>query len=163
MSDSHGWEDEVRDVIEINSEVDMIIHCGDSELDRDSSVFRNVLVVKGNCDFGGDFPEEVYETIDDVSFYVTHGHLYNVKMTLERITYRGEEKNATIVCFGHTHIATCFQQNGVVYINPGSLRLPVRPKEQTYCICDVTNESITVQYFNREGIEVSDFKKTFIR
>ncbi|WP_100405036.1 metallophosphoesterase family protein [Bacillus solitudinis] len=162
MSDSHGWSEQVIEVVKRHEkEVDVVFHCGDSELEQQSTALKNIIVVKGNCDFGSDFSEEREETVQGVKFYIAHGHHYNVKMSLDLITYRGEEKQADIVCFGHTHIATSFQKNGTVYINPGSLRLPIRPKTQTYCICGVEDETITVRFYTREGEEVTELKTQY--
>ena len=51
---------------------------------------------------------------------VTHGHLYSAKYGLEKLSYAGEEKNADIVFFGHTHIPTDETMGNVRLINPGS-------------------------------------------
>jgi putative phosphoesterase len=164
MSDSHGWSKQVSEVVERHqSEVDAMFHCGDSELHPEAPELKGLVVVQGNCDMGFDFSEEKFESVQGVNVYVTHGHLYNVKMKMDPITYRGEEMKADIVCFGHSHIATSFQQNGVVYINPGSLRLPIRPKEQTYCICEVGDAEVIVRLYSRNGQELSELMKKFER
>ncbi|GAF64135.1 hypothetical protein BTS2_1027 [Bacillus sp. TS-2] len=153
MSDSHGWKEELSPVVQRHEqEVDYIIHCGDSELYEDHPALEKMMVVKGNCDFGEDFNEEIVKEIKGVSLFVTHGHLNQVKMTMTNLTYRAEEVGAQVTCFGHTHIATSFQENGVIYINPGSIRLPVRPKRtQTYVICEIEDNRVKVEFYNRVG------------
>ncbi|MBP3949692.1 metallophosphoesterase family protein [Bacillus suaedae] len=157
ISDSHGWQRELKEIVDrYRTEVDIIIHCGDSELDRDNEALTGVKVVKGNCDFGDDFEEEIIETVEATSIYVTHGHLYNVKMTTVPLTYRAEEKQADIACFGHSHIATTFEQNGIIYINPGSIKLPMGKRIRTYCICERTDDKTTVTFFEKDGVRVED-------
>ncbi len=165
MSDSHGWSEEVKSVVERHQhETKAIIHCGDSELTKDAAALKGVKTVKGNCDFGSDFPEDILEVYENVRVYATHGHLYNVKMTSTPLSYRAEEVGADIVCFGHSHMATSFMEQGSIFINPGSLRLPRSPKEQTYVLCDVTDTEIDVRFYEREtGKEITELAKTYQR
>ncbi len=165
ISDSHGWSEELEAVIERHkAEVEAIIHCGDSELAPSDRALEKVKVVAGNCDFNSDFPQERLEDIAGMRFYITHGHLHSVKNNLVKLSYRAEEVQAEVVCFGHTHHATCFQENGVTYINPGSLRLPARPKRvQIYCLCEINDEQIAIRFYERAGGEVEGLAQTFLR
>ncbi|MFC0557848.1 metallophosphoesterase family protein [Halalkalibacter alkalisediminis] len=164
ISDSHGWSKELQIVLDRHrNEVDALFHCGDSELTADDPVINGVKVVSGNCDFGTDFPDDVIEQIKGVTIYVTHGHLYNVKMTHVPLSYRAEEKQAQIACFGHSHVATTFQENGVVYINPGSIRLPREHKDGTYCICEYSDSTIEVTFYNYEGKKVTELSRQFTK
>lgn len=160
VSDSHGLEEELAQVIERHrGEVDVLIHCGDSELTKNNPILREVKTVKGNCDIGPDFPEEWQETIHGCSVYITHGHLYNVKATYVPLSYRGEELEADLVCFGHSHVADVFEENGIVYINPGSLRLPKNTNKKTYCICEWTSEGTTVSFYEQAGMPIEKLNK----
>lgn len=164
LSDSHGWRDELFDVFDRHhKDVDQIIHCGDSELPDDTEGLYETLVVKGNCDSGNvSFPNEIIQDMNGITFYITHGHLYNVKMSLVPLSYRGEEVGAKIVCFGHSHIATTVKENGVIYINPGSIRLPRGRSEQTYCICEAHEGRVTVSFFERSsGEEIAEMRKVY--
>ncbi|WP_078430187.1 metallophosphoesterase family protein [Alkalihalobacterium alkalinitrilicum] len=162
ISDSHGWRTELLNVLERHrKEVDYIVHCGDSELEIDAKELKGVIVVRGNCDWGSEFPEDVTLNISEqMTLYATHGHHYNVKMTSVPLSYRAEEVGAQIVCFGHSHIATTFMENGVVYINPGSIRLPRNRKEQTYCMCTIENNNqVDVTFYSIEGKIVEDLSR----
>lgn len=57
-------------------------------------------------------------------FFITHGHLYNIKMTLMNLAYKSEEAEADIICFGHSHAAGSELIEGKLFINPGSIRQP---------------------------------------
>lgn len=162
ISDSHGWEQELKKVIDRHrKDVDILIHCGDSELHKEHNALRGVNTVKGNCDFGDDFPNDITEEVKGVKIYVTHGHLYNVKMTHVPLSYRAEEKGANIACFGHSHVAGTFVENGVVYINPGSIRLPRNRVEKTYCICDYNDTIAIVTFYDIDGNVIKDMVYRF--
>lgn len=164
ISDSHGLTRELEEIIgRHKNEVERIIHCGDSELHHGEKIFSEVIVVQGNCDWKGEFPEEHLEQIENERLYVTHGHRYQVKTSYVPITYRGEEVGATIVCFGHSHVATAFMENNVVYINPGSIRYPRQRKEKTYAICEINDRQVFVRFFEISGRPMEPLAKTFQR
>ena len=52
VSDSHGLTKELEVIRERHlNDVDLMIHCGDSELMPDEKVMNGYLTVRGNCDF----------------------------------------------------------------------------------------------------------------
>ncbi|EIT85390.1 hypothetical protein A374_11620 [Fictibacillus macauensis ZFHKF-1] len=166
VSDSHGYREELQQVKERHQhEVERMIHCGDCELTADAKEMAGFVVVKGNMDYAApDLPTEAIELIGDACFYITHGHLLNVKESLVSLTYRTEETGAEVACFGHSHVAHCFETNGTIYINPGSLRLPRERTEKTYVLCDIDDQYITVHYLTLEtGEEVTDLQRQFPR
>ena len=61
-------------------------------------------VVRGNCDIDDRFPLEELFPIEDAKVFVVHGHKYNVKSTLMPLFYRAQEVQASVVCFGHSHL-----------------------------------------------------------
>ncbi|MDQ0208040.1 metallophosphoesterase family protein [Alkalicoccobacillus murimartini] len=164
ISDSHGWTDELEQVLASKrNEVDKIFHCGDSELVPNQGPLAGVTSVQGNCDMGQDFPEEWIEDTDLGRLYFTHGHLYQVKSHLQSLVRRAEEVGADVASFGHTHVATCFEEKGIVFINPGSIRLPSGSRDQTYCICELTEAAINVTYYTFDGQEMPELGGEFPR
>jgi uncharacterized protein len=162
MSDSHGWGQEVKEVIDRHKEeVDAVFHCGDSELEKSSEALQNVYTVRGNCDFGPDFPEEIVETVKGTTFFVGHGHLLNVKMTEMNLIYKGEESQADIVCYGHTHVPAAVQEKNLIILNPGSMRLPRQYPVGTYVLLEREGEEISVNFYSLEGKKIDDLSKTF--
>lgn len=97
-----------------------IIHLGDYEDDIEILNKFNVLYVKGNCDYKG----EEYKVLNtfDGKFFITHGHLFNVKFKYDNIYYKGLEIGADYVLFGHTHQPLIEKIHGIFLINPGSLK-----------------------------------------
>ena len=151
LSDSHGLTRELEDIKE-RHQLQHMIHCGDSELDYDADELEDFVKVAGNCDFDTNYPNEEKLTIDGLTFFITHGHLYNVKANLISLSYRAAEENAQVVCFGHTHIAGAEQNNKQLFINPGSIRLPKARKEKTYAIMEWENtDEINVTFYTVQG------------
>lgn len=165
ISDSHGLDKELFKVFDRHKhEVDAIIHCGDSELSKKKfSEYENLLIVGGNCDDDRTYEAEIYYELKPIKVLITHGHLYNVKFSAVKLSYRAEELGANLVCFGHSHIATAFQENGIVYINPGSFRLPKGRNERSYVIVNYQNyREMKVIFFDKRGNEIEDLNESFL-
>ncbi|WP_284139754.1 MULTISPECIES: metallophosphoesterase [unclassified Virgibacillus] len=152
ISDSHGMTKEV-DTIKKRHSLDLMIHCGDSELDMDAPILDNFIKVGGNCDFDSRYPNDQFFTVGGLSFFVTHGHLYGVKEGLTRISYKADEMGAQVICFGHTHVAGAIKQGNQLFINPGSIRLPRRRQERTYAIIewDEGFQHVQVSFYDMDG------------
>ncbi|MBR1747557.1 MAG: phosphodiesterase [Clostridia bacterium] len=93
--------------------------------DRLNAYAERILCVRGNCDSEVDqmvlaFPVlSDYATVltDKACLYLTHGHVYNIEAPLP-------VPKGSVVLSGHTHVPACREQNGVYYLNPGSVSLP---------------------------------------
>ena len=94
------------------------------------------FMVSGNCDgffFAGAKPPAVTSvSLDGFRFFLTHGHLYHAKFTLDPLYEAGVEHDADVVLFGHTHIAETryFEPDErhprpLWLFNPGSLTRPI--------------------------------------
>ncbi|MBD1381164.1 metallophosphoesterase family protein [Metabacillus arenae] len=162
MSDSHGLTEEVQLIKERHQgEVDAVFHCGDSELPLCEPTLEKIHIVMGNCDYDQKLPEEIIVDIKGVRFFVTHGHLHNVKSTLMNVKYRAEETNAQVVCFGHSHIAGVDYIDGILFLNPGSIHLPRVRREKTYAILEIEENKATVQFFEDSGKQVNELTHHF--
>jgi hypothetical protein len=152
LSDSHGLTDELSE-IKARHAVDYRIHCGDSELDIDAKPLEGYYKVAGNCDFDERYPNEEVLELGGVRFLVVHGHLHHVNQGLDRLSYRAEEVEADIICFGHTHVAMSIKNENQLFINPGSIKQSRGDiKEKTYAILEWdTAESIKLTYYTLDG------------
>lgn len=149
ISDSHGLTNELIRIKEKHKdEVNLLLHCGDSELSANDPALDGFIVVRGNCDFDEKFPEESVQTVGDTNIMITHGHRYQVKSTLTSLSYRALELDAKIVCFGHSHILGAEMLNGILFLNPGSIRLPRQRKEKTYCIIELIDDKIILNVYD---------------
>jgi len=163
VSDSHGLTKELKIIRERHlHEVDLMIHCGDSELMPTDKAITGYLTVMGNCDFGAEYPLETTSEVAGRKFFITHGHRYSVKSTLMTLKYKAEEYHADIVCFGHSHVLGAEVVGGTLFINPGSIRLPRERFEKTYVILDLQTDKIKLSVFELSGNELTNLAREFI-
>ena len=149
MSDTHGDAAVIERVKSYVPDADLIVHCGDSELDYAHPFLQGVQRVRGNCDRQEAFPEQIIEQLatGDILF-VTHGHLFNVKSTLMPLSYRADEVGATICCFGHSHLLGAEKIGNTLFINPGSLKKPRGRTEKSFVVLTIEDDRYTVQCYN---------------
>jgi uncharacterized protein len=161
VSDSHGWKDELQYLKHKYSSVDVMIHCGDSELTVDDDAINGFVTVRGNCDYEKAFPEDTVVDVADRKIFVTHGHHYNVKSSLMGLSYRAKEVSADIVCFGHSHLLGIEMVGGTLFINPGSIRLPRGRHERTYVLLDIKDHLIEVSVYDLQKGELRALRQQF--
>ena len=164
VSDSHGDRQALLHLKEqYEHEVDAMIHCGDSELQSNDQALQNFICVKGNCDLDARFSNESVRDLGGYRFFITHGHLYNVRMTLQNLSYKAEEVGANIVLFGHTHyVGSELGTDQVLYVNPGSILLPRGRNEKTYAILDLKEKEVIVNIYDYEGNHLQDLSASYI-
>ena len=106
----------------------MVVHLGDYYDDGETlaQVYPNLTVhqVAGNCDryrapVGA--REMLCYKLGGVMTYMTHGHLFHVKLGIGALTAEARRYGAQAVLYGHTHIPDCHQEtDGLWVLNPGS-------------------------------------------
>ena len=129
ISDTHRSLGKVYSVLkDINDKIDAVIHCGDvvEDVYRLKSMYPDLKFykVKGNCDYGSSEPDEETFILCGKKFFITHGHNYSVHWSTDRLYYKALEVGADICVYGHTHIPSIENCNGIILINPGSLSQP---------------------------------------
>jgi uncharacterized protein len=162
VSDSHGLTKELEVIRERHlAEVDLMIHCGDSQLMEDNKAMTGYLTVMGNCDFSG-YPLETITEIAGRKIFITHGHRYSVKTSMLNLGYKAEEVKADIVCFGHSHVLGAEVIEGKLFLNPGSIRMPRERLEKTYVILNLLDEKIMMSVFELGGQEINELAREFV-
>lgn len=139
FSDTHGNVDLLKKFKEILKETDYIIHLGDNKRDIDffaQQLGDKIYSVYGNCD--GAKGNMVFE-IEGLKFFITHGHEYGVKSSLDRLIYAGKEVGANVICYGHTHVSNIECVDGITLINPGCME---RGSKNSYCYAVVHGSKI---------------------
>ncbi len=163
VSDSHHEQDCLLRLKEkYENKVDAMIHCGDSELEKDDPAIQGFQTVRGNCDFGADFPNDLVTQVGDYRIFVTHGHLYNIKMTLMNLRYRARELDADFVFFGHSHELGAELIDQTLILNPGSISLPrgqIRVK--TYALIESVPEGVCVKFMDEDDQELTELTQVF--
>ncbi len=163
VSDSHGDRDILVDLINYyESQVDGLFHCGDSELEQDDPVWRKMLTVKGNCDYSPGFKTVQVVKKEGDTIYMTHGHLFNVRFGLTQLAKAAKEQKANIALFGHTHELGVKWQDGILFLNPGSISQPRgQYQEKTYAIIESTDKEYFVKFYDRSKKKVPGLDFTF--
>src|SRR5690625_1457086 len=136
-----------------------MIHRGDSELAGDHQAIEGVHTVRGNCDHDERFPEEKVLLIDGITFFVTPGHLHQVKSRtgLANLSDYATEKKVQVICYGHTHIAGAEKIDGRLLITPRSSRMPRNRQAKTYAILSWNAPTdVLVEFFTVAGVPVKE-------
>lgn len=123
MSDTHLSKYNIKKACSSLKKVDAIIHLGDNVQDVEEIkkyYDGEIINIKGNCDFAK-MPSEKTFIMGGKKFFITHGDKYGVKYDTFKLGYKAKEIGADIVCFGHTHVPYIELEDGVWYINPGSV------------------------------------------
>ena len=67
--------------------------------------------------------------IDGLTFYATHGHVYN-ENNLPPF------REGDILIHGHTHVLKAEQRDGYILLNPGSVSIPKEGNPPTYAVLE---------------------------
>lgn len=123
MSDTHGRYDTMRKILQKEKDCQVIIHAGDmladiKQLKSDFPHYRYEYVI-GNNDFTQAVPTEKIFELENIKVFLTHGHKFGVKRTLNNLFYKASETGADICIFGHTHIKYLERINEISILNPG--------------------------------------------
>lgn len=98
--------------------------------------------VVGNCDAADAGPQELVVELAGKRFYMVHGHQYGVKLGLQSLLYRGQEQEADVVLFGHSHMSCCELVDNIWLINPGSPSRPRGGTKGSYCLIDIDHKGL---------------------
>lgn len=152
FSDTHGVIQPCTWAIETIRDVDLILHAGDCVRDAEDlkCLYPDIPFhyVRGNNDFSCYAPDEKVIDVCGKRIFLTHGHGLRVKYDsdYQRLIQRGDEENADIIVFGHTHIPFEERKNHLSLLNPGSVRFG-----NTYGVIEIEHEKI--------GLSVLSFPK----
>lgn len=156
ISDSHNVIIDMQiDDIKKEGKFDLLIHCGDKYNDAEKFAeklnIETVLNVPGNCDYNilGKEPT-IMPLIEGKKFLITHGHLYNVKLNLDRLTEYSKKNKADIVLYGHTHKAHNEIIDNILFFNPGSTIFPKNGRA-SFGIIEFTEDSFNSRIVNIES------------
>ncbi|AGL01609.1 metallophosphoesterase [Desulfoscipio gibsoniae] len=151
ISDTHGSFSTAMQAINKMGTIDALIHAGDlysDALQISSDIKVPVYAVTGNCDITDPGQEELIFTLGDYKIYITHGHLYRVKNTLQLLYYRVQEVEAQVAVFGHTHVPVNTWQNNVLLFNPGSTSRPPPGVKASFGILDIGTDGAKGEIFS---------------
>ncbi|MCD8105960.1 MAG: metallophosphoesterase [Lachnospiraceae bacterium] len=128
VSDTHGYDSNLRIVLEKIGQPDCMIHLGDSEstLENLRSISNcPVYMVAGNCDYFTRLPVARIEELDGCRIFMTHGHYYYVSVGVRDLAEEARTNGCKVAMFGHTHRPFIDESDpDLTILNPGSLSFP---------------------------------------
>ena len=140
ISDSHGKIDRIEKAVALNPNCEAILFLGDClrDLDRAETLGRQVIAVRGNCDFSSSVcePEERIVRFGEYNIMLMHGHRLGVKGGDGTAIAYAAKKGADVLLYGHTHtrlerhfgegekIGDVVLEKPLSVFNPGSIGEP---------------------------------------
>ncbi|UDM31694.1 metallophosphoesterase [Lentilactobacillus laojiaonis] len=164
VSDNHGDYEIIEKIVQkFKNQVNLICHCGDSESLLSDPINQQMAIVKGNMDFESFDNNQLIE-IEDKKILLTHGHKENVNQGMLSLELLAKSYQADVVLFGHTHQLQAIRDDGILFVNPGSISYPrgvYQNLKGTFAIIEECHGSYQVQYYNRELLPIDDLKLEF--
>ena len=143
VSDNHSKMDVLKCIYEANQDADYFLHCGDSE--KTPEELKPFISVRGNNDYGDDFPMELQLLIGGKKILIMHGHRYVTIGYFDKLVYKAMETEVDICFFGHTHVFSDFVEQGIHFVNPGSCWRNRDGLEPTFAIVYIDGDNIKVE------------------
>ena len=152
FSDSHGNTNLIRKAIEAHKDsTDLIIHLGDKV--TDSRIFSELcphianINIFGNCDYFSSGVEAYDEKLlqlgnTRIKAFLCHGHDYSVKSRTDILTVKAKMCGAKIALYGHSHIASISESEGILLMNPGSVSQPRGTEPASYGVIQIEDNEI---------------------
>lgn len=155
ISDNHSDRTILEKIInKWRTKVDLMIHCGDSEIPATDPLMQEFTRVAGNNDWHLGYSADQEILVGGQRFFVTHGHHYQVNFSMTPLMLKGRSVAADVVCFGHTHQLFAAVEQGMLLVNPGSISLPRGQYARiggTFAIVEAADDHFTVDFLNRES------------
>ena len=115
ISDTHSLLR--QEVVDNLNDCNLIIHAGDIgkyEVIENLSKICNVEFIRGNCDKDKDIAkEERIVEIYNKRIYLIHD--------ISKINIDLKKENIDIVVYGHSHKSNIYEDDNILYINPGAV------------------------------------------
>ena len=126
LSDSHAHMGFLKKAAELikKHKYDAIIHLGDlvsdaEFLQRETGI--PLYSVAGNCDVLSSARREIVFRAGAFKVMLVHGDRQHVKSGLLNLRYAAEQAGCGYAFFGHTHVQTMKEADGMTFVNPGAL------------------------------------------
>lgn len=135
VSDSHGDYQSLLDIVNKEYGTDIYIHLGDYSIP--DYLMSDFLVVKGNNDFGSEFPyfrDIVIGKNKNIKIHFEHGSSFMFLFNKENYIL---EKNCDIFLFGHSHRKESYKEGKTFVFNPGSITKPRDDIKGSYLVLNI--------------------------
>lgn len=119
VSDSHGRNEVFSILREKHPLANAYICCGDTE--SSPEYLDGFVSVQGNNDMYYDYPKRLVIELEGLRILVMHGDRIPPMQLSERLSEYAIAEDCQLMCFGHSHIFSVEEKNGVTLVNPGSI------------------------------------------
>lgn len=132
VSDSHGHNEILKNLVRQYPNMNFYFHAGDSQ----SSPYEIApfISVKGNCDYDEDFMDHIKINTPYGNLYMAHKPLINPNII--------KENDIKILINGHTHVPQIKKVEDLYILNPGSVVYPRSGNSPSYMIIDIEKDKI---------------------
>lgn len=141
VSDTHGKDDNLLKVLEIEKNLDFMVHLGDiGKLEEYIEEITGLacFAVRGNNDWSSLLPADNIIMLGKHKTFITHGHHHHVYTSTDALRLFAGALGCDIAMYGHTHIPEIKTTAGVTVLNPGSLTLPRQGnRKPSYIIANI--------------------------
>lgn len=148
VSDTHGRIKDFIDAISNISDIEYIIHLGDTVSDAKKIQMETHLpmfVVRGNNDYMDDnTPWTQVISLEGHKILLTHGHRERVNFGISNLVYQAKEINANMVMYGHTHVYLYGEVDGIKVLNPGSAGYDRGGEYESFVLMEVEENKINI-------------------
>ena len=140
VSDSHGNNEALNMLLNQYPNMDLYLHCGDSESDEYSLYpYRSVM---GNCDLAWDFPQYLIVPTPYGNMFIQHKPIPNSDLL--------RANQIKIFAYGHTHVRKYSEESGIICINPGSISFARDKYDGSYALLEINQEKVEVEFHTLE-------------
>ena len=143
VSDNHGRQDVLQKIVHDHFDADAFLHCGDTELPDE--LVRDFVCVKGNNDYYSDHPYERTVTVNGLKILLSHSHQHTYYSRLDSLAKKAKGEGCSLVCYGHTNRFYYGSENGISFLNPGSVTYPRDGKKPCYAVITFDEDHFDVQ------------------
>jgi len=160
FSDTHGgisalkavmnW---AKDRVPPNDTISCAAFLGDgiSDLGRaaeETGFYCDWKVVSGNNDYRTSAPEAAVFDFCDYRFFICHGHRHSLYGGYHSLIAAARNSQANVVLYGHTHVPSRKEIDGILLINPGSIGRPRSRAGASFAVIECAhNGSLTTEFF----------------
>ncbi|MBQ1472752.1 MAG: metallophosphoesterase [Lachnospiraceae bacterium] len=143
ISDTHGHHENLQQVLS-RVQPDMIYHLGDVEgCDKyiEKMAGCPLYVVRGNCDFNPELPDDLVLELGKHRIFLTHGHRYDVRFHNQKLVRQAKLRDCDMAFYGHTHCPELVYEEDVMVLNPGSITQPRQEgRRPSYAVLQVDDQ-----------------------
>ncbi len=146
VSDNHGRSEPLEQILELHRDADVFIHCGDSELPP--QFLQGYVCVRGNNDFYYEYPEMKILELENHRMMIVHGHHHLYMGQLDMLVSKARRQGCDFVFYGHTHIFSSQQRDGVILVNPGALSRNRDGTPPCYAVITIDGSDVSIDRVN---------------